>query len=59
MDKNKELVENVYNACKQWIDNFNCPLDEIEKICQETPCYFLCRHVQITKESAKRYLENR
>lgn len=31
MDKNKELVENVYNACKQWIDNFNCPLDEIEK----------------------------
>lgn len=59
MDKNKELVENVYNACKQWIDNFNCPLDEIEKICQEMLCYFLCRHVQIIKESAKRYLENR
>lgn len=59
MDKNKELVENVYKACKQWIDNFNCPLDEIEKICQEMPCYFLCTHVQIIKESAKRYLENR
>lgn len=59
MDKNKELTENVYKACKQWMENYNCQLDIREKRCQEMPCYFVCRHVQITEESAKRYLENR
>ena len=28
MDKNKELTENLYNACKNWLENFECPLDE-------------------------------
>lgn len=59
MDKNKELTENVYKACKQWMENYNCQLDKCGKTCQEMPCYFVCRHVQITKESAKRYIENR
>jgi hypothetical protein len=59
MNKNKELTENVYNACKQWLENYNCQLDKWQKTCQEMPCYFVCRHVQITKESARRYLENR
>lgn len=54
MDKNKELTENLYNACKNWLENFECPLDE----CMKT-CYFLCRHLQLTKESAKIYLESR
>lgn len=59
MDKNKELTENLYNACKNWYENFECQLDECMKTCQQKPCYFLCRHVQLTKESAKIYLESR
>lgn len=31
MNKNKELTENLYNACKNWLENFECPLDEWEK----------------------------
>lgn len=27
MDKNKELTENLYNACKNWLENFECPLE--------------------------------
>lgn len=59
MDKNKELTENLYNACKNWFENFECPLDEYMKTCQKMPCYFLCSHLQLTKESAKIYLESR
>lgn len=35
MDKNKELTENLYNACKNWLENFECPLDEWKKTCQQ------------------------
>lgn len=56
---NKELTEYVYNACRKWLENYNCELENYKRPCQEMPCYFVCRHVQITKESAKQYLENR
>lgn len=35
MDKNKELTENLYNACKNWLENFEWPLDEWKKTCQQ------------------------
>lgn len=59
MNKNKELTEKVYNVCNEWFKNFECPMGEWEKPCVQMPCYFLCRHIQITQESAKRYLESR
>lgn len=59
MNKNKELTEKLYNACKEWLENYDCQLDHWEQTCQEMLCYFVCRHVQITMESARRYLENR
>lgn len=59
MNKNKELIENLYNACKKWSENFECPIGEFEKPCQQMPCYFLCRHIQLTIESAINYLEIR
>lgn len=59
MNKNKELTENVLNVCKKWTENFECELGEWEKPCQQMPCYFLCRNIQLAIQSAINYLENR
>ena len=59
MNKNKELTENVLNVCKKWSENFECEIGEREKPCQQMSCYFLCRHIQLVIEAAKRYLESR
>ena len=59
MNKNKELTENVYKACKEWAENFECELDESEKSCKQMLCYFLCRDIYRTIENIKNYLEKR
>lgn len=33
MNKNNDLTENLYNACKNWLENFERPLDEWKKTC--------------------------
>lgn len=53
MNKNKELTENVYKACKEWAENFECELDESEKPCKQMLCYFLCRNIFRTIENTK------
>lgn len=40
MNKNKELTENLYNVCKKWTENFECPLGELEKPCRKCPAIF-------------------